>query len=413
MPKLVSELAQGNSFSRSSDGGALADSATRVFKIILNEPNEALDIFSAIGVTIGDVYSASNPIPCVSVEGRADGESRLVRIVTAQYRSSPGVGSSGGGGGGGGDPRATAPDLRFASFSVSTSYMEMPAYSWYEYTRATVITEIPWLPPGAGPFGAENKALRVENSTIASERTAAANPNKDIYDGVSRYEPVVNFSFRQFEIADPTWKLHLVGMVNGNQGSFGSLNLFPRSTLFKACNIEQHVESWGGTLYRGYMVSYEFAYRKNFQHITINLLGFPPAPAEPDHDVAIGWDIAMPQTGFNVKTYVPPAANLLDADKRDVFGQPLKHGKEGTEYYGKIEEPLSLPEGVDAGEIHRAMVKVFSYQGGGASQTPSAQPVLLDDSGHPRKHTLFPIINRFGVHDHFNFGALNLRLPPF
>ena len=231
MPKLVSELAQGNTFSRSSDGGALADSATRVFKIILNTPDEALNIFAAIGVNIGDVYSASNPIPCVSVEGRADGESRLVRIVTAQYRTSAGVGDSGGGGGGGdgggGDPRATAPDLRFASFSVSTSYMEMPAWTWYPS-------------PVLVPAG----------------MSAANNPMGDMYDGVSRYEPVVNFNFKQFEVGDPTTKLQHVGKVNSNQGSFGSLSLFPRSTLFKACNIEQHDESWGGLLYRGYMVSY-------------------------------------------------------------------------------------------------------------------------------------------------------------
>jgi hypothetical protein len=40
MPKMVSELAQGNAFARSADGGQLADTATRVFKIILASPNE-------------------------------------------------------------------------------------------------------------------------------------------------------------------------------------------------------------------------------------------------------------------------------------------------------------------------------------------------------------------------------------
>jgi hypothetical protein len=373
MPKLVSELAQGNTFSRSSDGGALADSATRVFKIILNTPDEALNIFAAIGVNIGDVYSASNPIPCVSVEGRADGESRLVRIVTAQYRTSAGVGDSGGGGGGGdgggGDPRATAPDLRFASFSVSTSYMEMPAWTWYPS-------------PVLVPAG----------------MSAANNPMGDMYDGVSRYEPVVNFNFKQFEVGDPTTKLQHVGKVNSNQGSFGSLSLFPRSTLFKACNIEQHVESWGGLLYRGYMVSYEFGFRKNRQH-------FSNAPSVSPSSADIGWDIAMPQTGFNVKAFSDFANAAINS--RDPYGQPLKHSS------GKIVQPPALPDNVIAGEKVRAMVKVMEYQEGGASQAPSAQPIPLNDDGTPRGQYSNPrvFVYRYGQHEQFDFSTLQLRLP--
>jgi hypothetical protein len=376
MPKLVSELAQGNTFSRSSDGGALADSATRVFKIILNTPDEAIDIFAAIGVNIGDVYSANNPIPCVSVEGRADGESRLVRIVTAQYRSSAGVGASGGGGGGGGgstDPKATAPDLRFASFSVSTSYMEMPAWTWIE-----------------------------DPSLIIPAFKPAINSAGDMYDGVTRYEPVVNFTFKQFEVGDPTSKIQNVGQVNSNSGTFGSLSLFPRSTLFKACNIEQHVESWGGLLYRGYMVSYEFAFRRNTQSYSQSA---GAAPTQGD----IGWDIAVPQTGFNVRAFTP---NLVQTTN-DNYGQPLRHGEEGSQYDGRIEFPLSLPDGVSADDKVRAMVKVFSYKGGGVSQTPSAQPVALNDDGTPRSPNATPrvLVYRRGQHDEFNFATLNLRLP--
>lgn len=372
MPKLVSELAQGNTFARSSDGGALADSATRVWKIILNTPDEALDIFAAIGVNIGDVYSSTNPIPCVSIEGRADGESRLVRIITAQYRTSAGVGSSGGGGGGGGgggDPRATAPDLRFASFAVSTSYMEMPAWTWFPS-------------PVLVPAG----------------MSAANNPMGDMYDGVSRYEPVVNFSFKQFEPNDPTGKIQHVGKVNSNQGSFGQLSLPPRSALFKACNIEQHVESWGGLTFRGFMVSYEFAYRKNRQNISQSPSASPTA-------TDIGWDIAMPQTGFNVKAF-SDIDNAAFAS-RDPYGQPLKHEA------GKVKTPLALPDNVSGGDKVRAMVKIMEYQEGGASQTPSAQPVALNDDGTPRSPTATPkvLVYRYGQHEQFDFTTLGLRLP--
>ena len=396
MPKLVSELAQGNTFSRSSDGGALADSATRVWKVILNTPDESLDIFAAIGVNIGDVYSQTNPIPCVSVEGRADGESRLVRIITAQYRTSAGSGGSQQQ-----DPKAVQPADRFASFSVSTSYMEMPARSWYAYARMTGVVD--WdvqLPNGL--FAVKVAA----GAQIDASRSRATNPVGDIYDDVTRLEPVVNFSFRQFEQDDPTWKIPLVGRVNSNVGSFGSLSLFPRSTLLKGINIEQHVETWGDSIYRGFMVSYEFAYRTNVQKITANVGG---DPFDPDLDTAIGWDIAIPQTGFNVKALAPPNAIPAGTDI-DYFAQPLKHGDENTpQFDGKIIEPLSLPDGIATGDKVRAMVKVFSYKGGGASQTPSAQPVLLDDRGYPRKG--WPIINRFGVHEQFDFTTLGLRLP--
>ena len=82
MPKFVTEIAQANSFSESSEGGSSAFSATRAWKVILTQPNESIDINAVTGVNIGTPYSIANPIPCISIEGRADGESRLVRIIT-------------------------------------------------------------------------------------------------------------------------------------------------------------------------------------------------------------------------------------------------------------------------------------------------------------------------------------------
>lgn len=358
MPKLVTELAQGNTFARSADGGSLADSATRVWKVILNAPNESLDIFAAIGVSIGDVYSQANPIPCVSIEGRADGESRLVRIITAQYRTTAGVGGAGGGGGGA-DPKTVAPTSRYATVSVNTSYMEMPAWTWFP-----------------NPTG--------QPAVMA----IAENPMGDMYDGVTRYEPVVTFQFEQFEAADPSGKLQHVGKVNSNSGSFGSLALFPRSTLFRACNYQMHVESWGGTLYRGYTVSYEFAYRKNVQFVSGAL-------------TSIGWDIAMPQTGFNVMAIAPGSAGT------ETYAQPLKHVS------GKIVIPEQLPDGISSGDKVRAMVKVMEYQEGGASQAPSSQPVPLNDSGTARSSMQNPkvLVYRRGQHEQFDFTTLGLRLP--
>ena len=39
MPKGVTEISQGNQFSRSANEGQLADSATRTFRVLLNSPS--------------------------------------------------------------------------------------------------------------------------------------------------------------------------------------------------------------------------------------------------------------------------------------------------------------------------------------------------------------------------------------
>lgn len=360
MPKLVTELAQGNTFSRSVEGGALADTATRVWKVILNTPDEPLDVFAAIGVNIGDPYSASNPIPCITVDGRADGDSRLVRIITANYRSFAGAEQSGS------DPGTIPPWLRFAEVSVSTSYQELPSWTWFPN-------------PASAP-------------TVMAP---AVNPVGDLYDGVSRYEPVVNFSFQQFELNDPSWKSNYVGMVNSNSGSFGSLSLTPRTTLFRALNYDMHVVQWGGgVLYRGFTVSYEFSFRRNVQFVNGAL-------------TSIGWDMGVPQTGLNVRAFSPAAAPATV----DVFGQPLHHS-EGKIYFLPGGQPL-LPSGVSPGDRVRAMVKVMEYQSGGASQTPSSQPVALNDDGTPRSSTATPpvLVYRRGQHEQFDFTTIGLRLP--
>lgn len=375
MTKIVRELAQGNSFSRSAENGALADVATRSWKVILESPNEQLDIFAAIGVRIGDIYSTANPIPCVSIEGRADGDSRLVRIITANYRSTPGIGAVDEGGGGGPsqnekDPKSVEPTSRFASVQVSTSAVEIPAWTW------------------------------ISNPTVTDTFSTASNPVGDMYDGVTRFEPVVEFRFTQFESVDPTGKLEHIGKVNNNEGTFGGLTLFPRSTLFRGCTIQMHVESWGGLLYRGYTVGYEFAYRRNTQSVMVE--GGFLAPAA-EQVVDIGWDMAVPQTGFNVKAFNP--AQLAD---RELFGQPLRHFSSTVQG-----PPYFLPNGVNVGDKVRAMVKVADYRNGGVSQAPSSQPVALNNDGTPRADTSSPkvLVYRRGHHQSFDFEALGLRLP--
>jgi hypothetical protein len=353
MPKMVSPLAQGNSFGRSADGGQLADTATRTWKVILNEPNESWDIGASVGVQIGDPYSDSNPIPCVSVEARADGESRLVRIVTAQYRTQVGDG------GGGEDPGSYSPDVRPANFSTSTTLYEVPAYKWKRYDVG--FPDSDWKP--------------------------VANVIGDPVDGVSKMDPITTIRITQFSATPGTIYQQHCGCINSEPMSLGGyLSCEPHTVLFRGVEAAPHVESFGNMVYRGFMNSYEFAYRRNF-------VG----------DVAYGWDRGEPVSGFNCKAFNP----AQPGNDKDPYAQPLKY----DDYV--LVEPLALPDKVNAGDKVRAMVRITNQANGKVSQDRSAQPVPLNVDGTPRISSADPpvLVWRYQVQKDINLTqTLQLRL---
>lgn len=326
---MVSQLAQGNAFSRSADGGALADTATRSWKVILNSPDESWDIGGTVGVQIGDPYSDSNPIPCVSIEGRADGESRLVRIVTAQYRTQ--VGDDGGGQ----DPGTASPEVRPANFSTSTTLYEMPAYIWRRNNQ--------WEP--------------------------AVNPVGDRLDGVTKFEPITTIRITQFSATPGTVFSGYCGYVNSETMSLGGyMTCAPRTVMFRGVEATPHVESFGNMVYRGFMNSYEFAYRANRSEA-------PGASGD------YGWDLAIPVTGFNCKAFTPNFVGVTN----DNYAVPLK--RDGD--YGPLVQPLALQDGVSAGDKVRAMVRIAGPEKN-ALQQPSAQPIALNEDGTPRSENANP-----------------------
>jgi len=85
MPKLVKEVSDGQSFSRSTEGGAIADTLTRVFRVILNNPGEYLDIQQACGVFIGDVAPSNPGLFCKSFSASFENNSRVTVLCTFQY----------------------------------------------------------------------------------------------------------------------------------------------------------------------------------------------------------------------------------------------------------------------------------------------------------------------------------------
>jgi hypothetical protein len=354
MPKIVSEMMQGKAFSRSADGGQLADTATRTWKVILSTPDESFDIASAVGVNVGDSLPGDNPIPCISLDVKGDGESRMVRIITAQYRSSPLV--AGEGGTGLPDPFLLEPDVRPAKFSTSTSLMEMPAKKWKTYGST------------------EWKVIR--------------NPAGDLVEGIVRLEPITTIRVTQFAPLPGTIFAQYVGHVNSETMNLGSYATYqPNTVMFRGVEATPHVEKFGDLTYRGFTNVYEFSYRLNW----VFGLG------------ACGWDSVVIVEGYNCKAFTPS----LVQTNNDNFGQPLKHTSR------KIATPLALADGVTVGQKVRAMVTIVDVEEGGAMQTQSAMPIALNEDGTPRllSDSREPIVWRRQIQPDVNLTqTLQLRL---
>lgn len=342
MPKLVSEVVSGSQFTRSMQDGSVADSQVRVFKIILSAPNEVIDPQTHCNIRIGDQHPINTNIVCKSFDVRFDGDSRAVMVVTFNYESAAHSSQQ--------DQNNKPPELRAANWTTSTSLIESPLYRW----RPRI---------GAAVWG----ALAVP----------AVNAAGDIYDAVTQLTSIVNISVEQFSVLDPTRFNLYGGYINDQAMTLGNLNMGPHTVMFRGVSSQPHVESWGGEIRRGWKSTYEFAYKRNLTAIMI--------PGAGEQDVELGWDVAIPQTGFNVNAFAPPGGN-----DDDVFAQPLKHSA------GRIVPILALPVGVAPGEKVRAMVKVFEYEDGGISQTPSASPIPLNDNGRPRINTANPKVLVYG-----------------
>lgn len=356
MAREVKEIASAAQFQRTAEDGRVADSGTRGFKILLEFPGEIVDLQRECGVYIGSPHPFNTNIYCSSFEARYDGESRMVIVCTFQYGSTPSSDSSQQ------DGRERPPDIRPANWSVSSSLTEVPAMLWRP---------------------------AVNHPALGSTWQVPANPVGDRYDGVTKVEPLVTFTVEQYEAQDPTQHVLLSGMVNLRPFKIGSFIGPERTVMFRGVQTQAVVEAWRDRIFRGWKATYEFVYKKNFAGDSLG---------------DIGWDIALPQTGFNVKAFVPPGGG-----NDDPFGQPLKHADGKIGFEGGV--PF-LPIGINSGDKVRAMVKVFEYENGGASQLPSAQPIPLNDNGRPRKDTASPkvLLYRYQVQPSYDFALFNLRL---
>jgi len=240
MPKMVSELMQGKSFSRSSQGGSLADTITRTFRIILNSPDEFFSIPDAIDIQIGDLYPDTD-VPCIGYDDKAEGDSRMVRIVTANYQTTPGNDD---GSGGGTDPGQYSPDVRPANFTTGSSLIQVPVTSWKKLVNGVLNVSEP-----------------------------AVNPVMERYDGTSKLVPSITISITQYD-TDPTRHLNNVGMVNKSAFAFGTMNIPIAECMLRGISNNPHVESFGQNIFRGWMRTYEFAWCRQLCQIDQIVEGF-------------------------------------------------------------------------------------------------------------------------------------------
>jgi len=241
MPKLVKEITSGQSNERSADGGGLADTSVRTWRVILSSPAEAYDIQNTVGVKIGDLHPVNTSVPCVSISERPDGDSRVVRLVTATYRTTAGSSTAT-------DPNTQPPDIRPARFTISSTPIELPADKWRMIENHLGQEEI-------------------------GERADPLNPVNDRYDGVTVLEPLITISIEQFTF-DATGWLDAVGDINSDDTNFGELQIDKHKCMLRSINVRPVVETFGATLYRGFTRSYEFAIHYRGWYIDQILEGF-------------------------------------------------------------------------------------------------------------------------------------------
>ena len=359
MPKGFSELAQGNSFTRSSEGGASVDSAQRQFKVLLNEPGESWSIPGYLGIDVGDPYSDFDQIPCVSWEARHDGDSRLVVIVTYRYRSTPGGvdgsgsggdgdGDGGGGGRQGGDPRLKAPAVRPALYSLSSSLQEVPA---------------------VGGF------MRIGSGYSA--KPAFTNSAGDLLEGLTKLEPVVTLQITQYSFTDQSGLLQYTGSINSDQFVFSGHTVPVHCCMFQSLNASPYVESG----FRGFQLDFQFSFRWNL------------CPGVKDNGTdPLGWDQPIVNAGYNI-------INIGIGDP-EVEQEHLLY-KLDSDDSGFLKQPLDL---AGAFSKVRAQIPAQSDASDRPRQHAAASPVLLNTTGSPRSRSLDPIVWRMQTQPAVAFG---------
>ena len=369
--KVVNEITSGTSATLAIDASGGSGSSTglrfqRVWKIVYQNPNDIIndDVRVHIGTTVGQAHPLNPFCACDSIDVKPDGDSRHVFIVTATYSSKALSLQTGGyepDGGGNADPRTQPPEARKANWSTDTSAIEAPSWHWKPISPAEA--------PGVGAWG------------------MAKNPVGDMYDGVMTMQPIVTIKVEQTQANDPNVFAMYVGQVNTNAFRIGALQCSERSVMLKGISATPHAEIVGNRGWRGWKANYEFVYKPGFNSYL---------------NAFLGWDVAIPVSGFNVKNVAGATADNT-VEKGSLALKLTKLGTIDPNLAGAVIQPTLV------GENSRAAVLISAPDGKDA-QRPSAQPVALNWDGTPRKLTLMPHLQRCQVFADFDMTLMGIRL---
>lgn len=364
--KIIREKISGQSATLSLQNKGLE--YTRVFKLLLDHPGDikTLDAVDAVAgidpqfTGIGCFHPSTQFAVCDAITIAPEGDSRMVYTITVSYRPTQAVAlENGGQDDQTPDPGEQPPDLRPANWSTSTTTIEVPSWWW-----------VPQWGPNAG------------------QPVPCANPVGDIVDGITVLQPIVNITVEQYCSGDQTVFSKAVGQVNSNQGRLGSLDLFPRSTLFRSVSFKPHTEMVGKKRWRGWLGTFEFSYKPNFNNYL---------------NEYIGWDIAIPLCGFNIRNNFGP-----DVDKGACH---LEMTNDETGAIKDWPNPSIAPG--TAGRKMRGLVLTTIPATGGAraSQRVSSMPIPLNEDGTPRDPDANPpvLVRRYQTYYSFDMSTLGLR----
>jgi hypothetical protein len=386
MPRGVTEISQGNQFSRSANEGQLADSATRSFRVLLNSPSEVFDIQANCGVFVGDPHPTNPNIYCASFDAKYDGDSRMVLVATFNYQSEESAQQSGGGG----TSKTISPENRPPDWSLTSELVEVPVRNTRR-RELGLLEEIwqDWKPP--------------------------MNPALDFYESLTKMEPMAVVKVSKFKlgggVTDPTHDAFYVGYINSVPQAVGRLVVGVHKMMFRSFSATPAVESYGRFVKIGWRCEYTFTIRR--QNVDYYVPPSPMVEVAGDaklSDIDIGWDAAIIVEGRNVKCFDVAAAVAAGEIEKDPYGQPLKVGEDKVPL---IPASPELADGLLPLDRAPACVKIPGFSDRGVSQAPASLPIALNWDGTPRKidDSRGPLVERHQIYkDADLFSILELRL---
>lgn len=380
MPKFATELAQGQAFARTAEDATLADTATRVFKVMLSSPGEIFDPQAFCGVYVGGRHPYNINLACCDFNAKFDGDSRMVAIVTFNYKSNLSVSSSSSHK----NPKQQHPRERPATWTTSSSLVEHPVYTW-RY----------WYPNDAA----------ATNPTV-KDWTTPTNPNGEVYEGVTMQAAICDIKITQLVDFDPMSHHAYTSFINSKPIQLGSLTCNPHTLLVRGVDVEPHTEPFMGEVWSGYRVVYSLTFKRNYVIV--------PNPSDKSQLLAgeIGWDRLQVVEGYKIKNSGLNVAGVAQDSLQ------LKH------INGALAVPAAYAD--NSQDILCAAAVIVSGRDGGRAQVRASSPVALNvglsaagiPDGTPRDLTnavagkyFAPILERYQVQQDADLSAIfGLRL---